>query len=265
MKKVYTYLLCILCMQLAAVGISSAQAPTLALKLPPTAVVIDGNSMEWGDSLSYYNTEKKIHYTLANDKDNLYLVVKTNDPIQESNILNAGLTFSIDTKGRKKSTYSVTFPEASSMPMKGGQTLEEKSIRIKFIRLKKIAISGFNDISEDNLPTSNTYGIQVAIDYDQKGNLVYEEAIPLALFHAGELAKNDWSFNIKINGVEKTNSQSAIPDMTSATSSTSGRGGGGSGGRGSGKRGSLDTPTFQANDSTTPIDFWGKFSLAKAQ
>jgi hypothetical protein len=144
-------------------------------------------------------------------------------------------------------------------------------MRIKFIRLKKIAVSGFKDISEDDMPTANTYGIQVAIDYDQKGNLVYEEAIPLALFHAGDLAKNEWSFNIKINGVEHNNAnndmQTGISQQIVGVPAGSRGGGstGGSGGRGSGKRGTLDTPTFQANETTPTIDFWGKFNLAKAQ
>src|SRR5580704_15395084 len=110
MKKLYTNLLCIAGMSLAYVNVCNAQTGTLALNAPKGTITIDGNSQEWGDSLAYYNSDKKVHYMITNDKTNLYVVVKTNDPVQQGNIMNAGLTFSVDTKGRKKSAFSTTFP-----------------------------------------------------------------------------------------------------------------------------------------------------------
>src|ERR1700743_993303 len=98
MKKFYAYLLCAVGIPFMAVDVCNAQSATLALKAPPANVAIDGSAQEWGDSLTYYNPEMKIHYTIANDKTNLYLVVKVKDPVLEGNILAAGLTFSVDAK-----------------------------------------------------------------------------------------------------------------------------------------------------------------------
>src|ERR1700744_3894047 len=110
MKKIYTQLLGIAGLSIVAVGVCNAQATTLALKAPAKDVTVDGLITEWGDSLSYYNTEKKIRYSISNDKTNLYLVVKTKDPAQENDIMAGGLTFTIDPKGKKKNAFNTTYP-----------------------------------------------------------------------------------------------------------------------------------------------------------
>ncbi|MDB5112912.1 MAG: hypothetical protein JWR67_4026 [Mucilaginibacter sp.] len=262
-------MLYVISLPVISVGVCSAQSTALALKSPQKNVIVDGNAEEWGDSLSYYNPEKKIHYALANDNTNIFLVVKTNDPVQESNILNAGLTFSIDTKGRKRSAFRTTFPVNESgipTPLAGIESKDQKAMKATFSKLKKIEVSGFKDISDNYIGTTNTYGIQVAINYDEKGNLVYEEAIPLALFNAGELVKNEWSFNIKLNGLEKpvvVNSQNN--DVTGTPIARGG--GGGRGGRSATGPGSGSFPKADItnNQNTPSIDFWGKFNLAKSQ
>ncbi len=265
MKTLYANLLCAVGIQLISINLCSAQAPAPVLKSPSGPVTIDGSNQEWGDTLSYYNAENKVRYTIANDKDKLYLVVKTNDPVQESNILVEGLTFTIDTKGRKRSSFTTTFPSNGDTPppfvsKAGDEPLQQKALRAKYSKLKKIAVSGFREINEDYLTTSNTYGIQVAMAYDDQGYLIYEEAIPLELFHPGDLIKSEWSFNIKLNGLEKPAANAPGSDLAS-TSSSSSRGGGSRGG--GGRKPIVDASTQSGSQITPTIDFWGKFSLAK--
>jgi len=274
MKKVYSYLLCALSIPLISVDLCKAQtAPStaMALKAPPANIAIDGVGQEWGDSLSYYNPEKKIHYALANDKTTLYLVVKTKNPVEQADILNSGITFSVDPKGRKKSAYSVTFPVSTGNVMgfkkAPDESLDDKILRASVTRFKKVGVSGFKDIEDETLATTNAFGIQVAVSYDPQGNMVYEEAIPLSLFHAEALAKNEWSFNIKINGIDPSANTTTTSEFASAAPAAGGRGGG----KGGGRKGADPTQglTLGKNDSpgeTTPsIDFWGKFTLAQVQ
>lgn len=94
--------------QCFVVSIANAQSGTL--QAPPAHLVIDGDAREWGDSLRYYNAEKKINYSLANDKDNLYMAIRINDRVDQIKVLRSGLTFSIDPRGKKKESYSITFP-----------------------------------------------------------------------------------------------------------------------------------------------------------
>jgi len=271
MKKLYTHLLGVAGLTVISVGFCNAQSGTLALKVPATAVVIDGSSTEWGDSLSYYHPGTKIHYAIANDKTNLYLIVKTKDPAQENSIIQNGLTFSIDAKGRKKSTFSTTFPtpinSAYAGGAKPGESLEEKRLRAATFKFRKITVDGFKDVNEESINSTNDFGLNTAIGYDKDGSLVYEEVIPLQLFHAESLAKGEWSFNIKLNGHEASDSPgggAAPADMSGANSGGGGRGGRGGGGAPKRIDQSAANAFFaNAHTSTPAIDFWGKFTLAQ--
>jgi len=268
MKKMYGYLLCFAGIQLLNVVSAHAQETTLALKSPATAVTIDGNNKEWDDSLAYYNTENKLNYAIANDKQNLYLVIKTNDLAKQNYILSSGVTLGIDTKGRnKKAVFAVTFPKSGQENMKrGAPSLEENKLRAGVLNFRKIGVKGFDDIAEDEITFSNAIGIQIAIGFDNKGYMTYEEAIPLDLFHAGDLAKNDWTFNIKLNPPAKSEDNSMKSEI-----STAGLPGFASGGSRSGsasRGGRVPVNTFAGAQGVNaadqkPIDFWGKFKLAQ--
>ena len=289
MKTLRLYLLCTtgaLLIQL----VSYAQETSLSLKLPTTEVTIDGSNKEWGDDLSYYNTDKKVHYTIANDNVNIYLVVKTDDPVQQANILSSGLTFSIDTKGRKRSTYSTTFPLKKSVNTNSvDNILKEKKLIADLIQIRKIGIKGFKDIDDDQLNFENIYGIKVDIDFDDKGYLIYEEAIPLELFHADGLTANEWSYNIKLNEVKQLMnideavkmgyvtvktavvavpagsgppSRSAVEDAMRSSSSRQSSISASSIPVSSNPGSSAGIPPREI-ELTKPIDFWGKFKLSQ--
>ena len=119
------------------------------------------------------------------------------------------------------------------------------------------------------ISTSNTYGFQTAINYDDAGNLICEAAIPLKFFNAGDAVKNQWAFNIKINGLQRP---APAADANGGDSGGGrhggggggmggggGRHGGGGGGRHGGGGGNSDT----GGEMSKSVDFWGKFSLAK--
>ena len=260
-------MLCFAGIQIAALN-CRAQESTLALKAPATAVTIDGDNKEWGDSLAYYNAESKLNYTIANDKQNLYLVIRTNDVSKQNYILSSGVTFGIDTKGRKKDAYAITFPKSGQEGMRrGAPNLEENKLRAGILNFRKIVVKGFNDISDDEISFSNAFGIQIAIGFDDKGYMIYEEAIPLDLFHAGDLAKNDWSFNIKLNPPSKPEDNSMKSDISTAGVpgfASGGRGGSGGsrGGRISAGNSFAAVPAANAAEQK-PIDFWGKIKLAQ--
>jgi hypothetical protein len=273
MKKTYWRLLCFAGIQIAAVT-CYAQEGTLALKAPASAATIDGDNKEWGDSLAYYNPSSKLNYGITNDKENLYLVIKTNDVTKQNYILSSGVTFGIDTKGRKKAVYAVTFPESGQeSPRRWVPSLDENKMRASILNFRKIGVKGFKDITEDDLNLSNVYGIRIAVGFDAKGYMTYEEAIPLDLFHAGDLAKNEWSFTIKLNPPERPETNNMNNDMSAAGASGSTTGAGaGAGGRGgsSGRGARVSVNTFSspafANTNTMPeqkpIEFWGKLTLA---
>jgi len=254
--------------------------PTAALQAPPKNVVVDGSIKEWGDSLRYYNAEKRINYAVANSKDTLYMAIRINDRSEQTRVLRAGLTFSINTKGKKKESYSITFPlSTTGAPLNlhrsddstASKQDHEALMEAVLTTLRGIKTEGFKDIEGDMITTSNTYGIHTAVDYDDKGYLVCEASIPFSLLHADEALKNEWAFNFKINGITKP-----------ATPRTEGQEGGGRGGRGGGMggggregrggmgggrggRGGMGSGNSELDRSVIfkSEDFWEKFYLAK--
>lgn len=259
------------------------------LLLPPRNIVIDGSLNDWGDSLRYHNEEKNISYTLANDHENLYAVIRISDRLAQARVINAGIILSIDPKGKKKETFSLTFPlsDPGTKPQFGfrkddngevSQQDRDELLRERITTLRHIKVTGFKDIDYDMITTSNTYGIKAAINYDTDGNLVYEAAIPLKFFHADEPLKTEWAFNFKINGIQKptANGQDGAQEGSSFGGGRGGRGGGGGGfgggrgggsGGGRGGRGGAARAGGAGNADRSElfksVDFWEKFYLAK--
>jgi hypothetical protein len=267
---------------------SAANAQSGMLQAPPPNLVVDGDVKEWGDSLHYYNAEKKINYSLANDRDNLYMAIRITDRMDQIKVLRSGFTFSIDPKGKKKESYSITFPlnvQGSAAPdlhkEDGGEITKadrEELMRERLTTLRGIKVTGFKDIEGDMITTSNTYGIQTAINYDENGSLVCEAAIPLKFFHADGPAKNEWAFNFKINGFTRPTANSGGGEQEGGEGGRGGRGGGGGGtgggggmgggrgGRGGGGRGGNRGGAAGESgqgEMFKSSDFWTKFYLAR--
>jgi hypothetical protein len=287
--KRYPSFCCVIGLQLVIAAGVAAQSknPTNTLKVPPADVKIDGDLKDWGDSLRYYNEEKKLNYTLANDKDNLYMAIRFNDRSEKMRVLGAGITFSIDTKGKKKDTYTLTYPVVT--PGEGGQTFaamrkpttegvsqedRDELTRERLTKLHNIKVSGFKDIEGDMITTSNTYGIKVAINYDADGFLVYEATIPLKFFGDFKIDKEQWAFNFKINALAKPENGGGEHPTGGMRGGGGGMGGGGmrggGGGMGGGRRGGGgmrggapggENATADRGDLFKSVDFWEKFYL----
>src|SRR3978361_131259 len=118
MKKPVSYSVSICTIQLVLNTVCYAQNKPLQNQLqpPPPNIVIDGDVKEWGDSLRYYNKDKQLNYALANDQDNLYMAIRINDRSEQIRVLKAGLTLSVDTRGKKKESFSITFPVGDQGP-----------------------------------------------------------------------------------------------------------------------------------------------------
>lgn len=293
MKNLFPSLACAFALQLFFRSNSPAQTAAPGpnkLQPPPANIVIDGDIKEWGDSLRYYNAEKQLNFAIANDKDNLYMAIRISDRSEQFRILRSGITFSVDTKGKKKESFSLTFPlnVQSSTPtfdMRGENPADitqqdrDELMRERLTTLRGIKVVGFKEIEGDMITTSNTYGIQAAINYDANGELVCEAAIPLKFFHADEIAKNEWAFNFKINGFKRpAGNAGGEQEVVSGRGGRGGGGGfggaggggtfggggrgGGRGGRGGGMRGGGAGGSVDRSELSRSIDFWEKFYLA---
>jgi hypothetical protein len=261
--------------------------------LAPKNIKIDAKLTEWDDTFQAYNKTTEIFYTISNDDKNLYLVIKSTDPINNNKIIAGGINFTINTTGRKKDKegYVITFPlvdiaamrnQILSMASTGGagSNREPDSAAIANMRkkalsmVKEIKLAGFAvaDVPDSVVSIYNEYGLKAAIDYDAKGNLTCEMAVPLKYLHLITAGTKELNYNIKLNGL---NIDAIFPGAGAFMSGGFGGGGGGAGGGfgGGGGRAGGGIPGGAANgipssmqqmqSMISPTDFWGKYTLAK--
>jgi hypothetical protein len=77
----------------------------------PANVKIDGKATEWNNKFQAYNKTTDFFYTIANNNDELYLIIQTSDPYVFNKIIDRGLTLSVKNPETGK-TASFTFPTA---------------------------------------------------------------------------------------------------------------------------------------------------------
>ncbi|SDD46203.1 hypothetical protein SAMN05216464_101796 [Mucilaginibacter pineti] len=250
----------------------------------PASVKIDGKLLEWGGGLQAYNKSTGLYYTLANNAQNIFLVIQSTDQINSRKIIAGGISLTINTDGKKKDkdAFVITFPMVSQSAMRGqfrrrGNSGDQQgapdSAAILAMRqqvhnaAKEITVSGFKDIADSVISIYNEYGIQAAVDYDAKGNLVYELALPLSLLHIAVADAKELAYNIKVNGIQQRNREGDGGGGNDGSGGGFGGGGGrrgGSGGGGfggGGGRGGGGGADLQSMMS--PTDFWGKYVLIK--
>ncbi|MVN21217.1 hypothetical protein [Mucilaginibacter arboris] len=193
---------------------SQSKSNLKIISKPEHSIQVDGNLKDWGDSLNYYNEAKRLHYGFADDKENLYFAIRIENRGQQEQAMRNGITLAFNPEGKKKETYSLTFPSPEQdenslyvMPKMDNAITEqqlkqenmEEQRKADLLKLRDIEVKGFKDIETDHITTANTYGIKTVLNMDDKGALVYEAAIPIKMLHIDNTNGKPWLFDIKIN------------------------------------------------------------------
>lgn len=258
----------------------------------PLGVKIDGKLNEWGDTFQAYNNATDIFYTMANDDANLYLVIKSTNQANNNKILGGGIDITINTAGKKKDkdAFVIGFPvvDVASLraqvmqgmrAMRGGPGGPQQPDSAAIATMRKNAVSaakqiklwGFvKDVPDSLISIYNEYGIKARADFDNKGNLVVELAMPLKYLHLSTEGDASFAYNIKLPGIQI---QAIFPEAAAFAGGPPGGGGGfggggggfGGGGGGGGMPQGGNIPRGMADFASmlSPTDFWGKYTLAK--
>ena len=243
----------------------------------PATVKIDGKLTEWGESLKAYNKNVQLWYTIANDDKNIYLAIKSIDLDNNNKILAGGISFTLNTEGKKKTknAFTITFPivkRAGGRIGHGGRkggfggddTPDTAAIVTQQNQTlatgKVISAIGFADITDTLVSIYNEYGIKAAANIDGKGVLVYELAIPIKLLKIAPDDQKELAYNIKVNGLPLSGGGGfGGGNSFGGGGRSGGSGGGGGGGFGGGFGGGKSE---DVSDMMSPTDFWGKYILA---
>lgn len=163
-----------------------------------------------------------------------------------------------------------------------GDPLDSATIAIRkkaLLTYKEIKVSGFKDIPDSLISLYNEHGVKTMANYDDKGNFLYEVAIPLKLMGLTTASTNELAYNVKLNGLQIP----GLPNIDMMGGGGLGGGGadpggpgggpaavttgirmnGGGGFAGAGGGGRPRGGTFNFQEMISPSDFWGKYTLAK--
>lgn len=238
-----------------SINIANAQSAPV-MQRAPLSVNIDGIVAEWKDSSPQFDVTNKLGYTIANDDANLYISAFTKDLKTKRKISLAGITISVNTEGKKRKTYKLTYPAPGTFSQHKTDTITSTNIKT----------SGFKDGDIEVDALSNPFGFKAAFKYDDYFNLGYEMAIPLKSLALNSDKSNLLYINICVNGIELPAGGSNQPVAVVTTIVAVPSSGMGSNG---GTNISTQKPIIPyanknqpVNDITESHDFWLKFVLA---
>jgi hypothetical protein len=244
----------------------------------PDKVKIDGKPNEWNNQFQAYNHATDIFYTIANDDDNLYLVIQANNQGIVNRIVGGGIMFTVQKslQQKDKNGASITYPtyttsdEKSSLSFnlpglrKGGQDTSLKETKLgqfyrnqvlgqkcKWIRVSGIA--GFDDL----ISAFNTDSLRATAAFDIRG--VYTFELFVALKHLG-LSTNDqtkFAYHIQVNGAKDTHYNPGASSAPATIFDIPGRD----------FMKPPDLPVMRpipmGSVQSLPTDFWAEYTLAK--
>ena len=197
----------------------------------PAGVKVDGSLKEWDDTFQAYNKTTSLFYTVCNDDKYIYFVVKSIDVPTSAKIIAGGITFTLNTDGKKKEkdAFSLTYPIIPRTPRgqgggrqgagggfgggfgggrqggnRGGppdSAAVAAQHKQTIAAAKEIKVSGFKDITDTLISIYNEFGIKAAIGYDPLGNYDYELAVPLKALNLSVNDAKDIAYNVKVNGI----------------------------------------------------------------
>jgi len=186
----------------------------------PKDVKIDGKATEWADKFQAYNHATDIFYTMANDDDNLYLVVQATDPSIISRIVSKGITFSIQHRSTKEngSQTDITYPVSKTPPyfglnrkqyalkdtsLKAADSVKRRYNKMIDDSLKFIGVNGIPGV-DTLISVYNRSGIRVRAQFDNKRVYTCEFSIKLKLLNISVSDKSNITYKILINGYKQS-------------------------------------------------------------
>jgi hypothetical protein len=199
-----SYSLVLISLFLAGSGCRSSRgdqtpAPSQTGSWQQRPLIIDGSDEDWTKPLLFSNRKEKLNYTISNDKDNLYILVSTRSPQEQQKIIQGGMTVWINNQADKNEATSVGigFPLDSRKNRERNLMAEArpgqyKNKPITLDDLREYSLYGFKSDSIESLEygQTNEEGVQVRIDYNKEGDLIYEASVPLSTLYPQNTSHN---------------------------------------------------------------------------
>lgn len=166
-------------------------------------IVIDGSDEDWTRPLPGFAKTENISFEIANDAENLYVLISTKDQLEQQKIIQGGMTVWVNTNADKSQSGAVGigYPLDSRNDPDRNLMNEAQPNRVpKSVTLQdkqEYALYGFGTSSEVGnfayADDSNPQGVKMRMDYNNAGELIYEAAIPLTTLYPGHSAGSSYA------------------------------------------------------------------------
>jgi hypothetical protein len=154
-------------------------------------LTIDGSDSDWIRPLPGYIPSEKLSYAITNDGTRVYILLSTKDQQQQKKIIQGGMTIWVNSKADKSigDAVGIGYP-LDSRHARDRALMEEaqpdKYSRNKPVRLedrKEYALYGFvrDSIETYTYGDDNPQDVEMRMDYNNAGELIYEASLPLAI------------------------------------------------------------------------------------
>jgi hypothetical protein len=163
-------------------GCGSVRTFQIESRAPERPVVIDGKADDWAGHL-FVLEGRKISLGFLNDRDSLYLCLRTDDSAMERQFLRSGLTVWFDPKGGKKKVLGIRYPVGltpGERRMWRGQEPEDVEQPVEFEgNLSDLKIFRQGQSEPESLDIAEVKGLEIRASTAGK-HFVYELKVPLA-------------------------------------------------------------------------------------
>jgi uncharacterized membrane protein YgcG len=212
---------------------------------------VDGTDTEWKDATALI-PGPQVFVGIKNDRENLYVCLKTSNRITQVQMLALGTTVWIDTEGKKNKTFGIQFPVSGLLQGRRfpSQQNPEELRRLIDAAQRQFEILGPGKDERRRFADKQEKGLDVHLGFAD-GTLTYELKIPLHKTpdHA-YAAGADPSRPLTI-GLETGDHSDAMRAQLGGSSQPAGGSGGGRGGRGGGQ-----SPGGMGSDAPEPLKHW---------
>ncbi|QKJ31679.1 hypothetical protein HQ865_18550 [Mucilaginibacter mali] len=196
-----------------ATAVSAQKLPSVQKEAVYAPVIkTDGKANEWNNKFSAHNNATGLFYTLANDDENLYLLMRTDQYSSIKKAFYGGITLSIKSADKKQEA-KITYPLVAMtehteivLPLRDKEARTDSLLPIvnEWIgkAAKKIAIAGLAGITDPDISVYNDLGIKAAALIDANRDATFEIQIPLKYIRHLMAGGSSFDYVITVNGAQ---------------------------------------------------------------
>lgn len=156
------------------------------------------------DKFQAYNKSNHLYYTIANNADNLYMIVHTNDKLIIQKIVRWGLTLTVSNTDKiDPGSPSIGFPVPDgdkNFSIIRVKTKDSSNTKIADI-CKLIAVKNLTGIDGPTISVYNTDGIKAKGLFNDQLEYTYQLTVPLKYLNLSVKDNPNFKYDIKLNGV----------------------------------------------------------------